>query len=505
MSELLTSAQMRTVEQAAMAAGQGSGLDLMERAGRGAVDAVFEAWPELAQGARRALVICGPGNNGGDGFVIARLLHGRGWHVSLRLFGDPSSLPADARRNHDRWAELGAVEPVDGDLPEVDIVFDSLFGTGLTRPVEGQLAVFQKSLDGRYDDATKRVAVDLPSGLCADSGKVLGCALRADLTVTFHAAKPGQYLAHGPAHCGRVIVKPIGVDATPDGPIARLTEPPHSSVIDKTENAHKYAHGHVLVLSGGPGKTGAARLTARGALRIGAGLVTLGVPPDAAQEVASQITAIMQTTIADAAALGEQLEDDRLNVLALGPGLGTGEAQGALVETALGAGRLTVLDADALTLIGRAPGLFERLHEGCVLTPHAGEFARVFPNIAERLNADPTEGPAYSKIDATRDAAERAGCTVLFKGPDTVIAAPGGRAFVNSAQYARSAPWLGSAGTGDVLAGFVAGLLARGLEPLDAAATAARLHVDCALRFGPGLISEDLPETLPAVLRHLTR
>ncbi|MGK7652384.1 NAD(P)H-hydrate dehydratase [Roseovarius sp. B08] len=271
--------------------------------------------------------------------------------------------------------------------------------------------------------------------------------------------------------------------------------------------AHKYSHGHALVLSGGAGRTGAARLAARGALRIGAGLVSLGVPPRAQQEVACQVTSIMLSRIEGGNGLAEVLKDDRLSALCLGPGLGVERAR-ELVPIALGQGgveaRPTVMDADALMAFVEEPeDLFGMLHEACVLTPHGGEFARLFPDIAERLNATPVTGPAYSKVDATRDAAARAGCVVLFKGADTVIAAPHGRCSINSAQYDRAAPWLATAGAGDVLAGFITGLLARGHGPMQAAEAAAWLHVECARAFGPGLIAEDLPEELPKVFRDL--
>lgn len=269
------------------------------------------------------------------------------------------------------------------------------------------------------------------------------------------------------------------------------------------QRAHKFAHGHALILSGGPGHTGAARLAARGALRIGAGLVTLGVPPSAQMEVAGHVTAVMLKRIADAEALEDALQDDRINALCLGPALGLGEAQAALVAAALAAIRPTVLDADALTLIAGDPALFAALHDRCVLTPHAGEFARLFPDVPEKLAAPATQGPAYSKVDATCTAAKRAGCTVLFKGPDTVIAAPDGCCTVNASVYDRAAPWLATAGSGDVLAGFITGLLARGFAPHDAASTGAWLHTECALSFGAGLIAEDIPEELPKVFKAL--
>ncbi len=271
-------------------------------------------------------------------------------------------------------------------------------------------------------------------------------------------------------------------------------------------DGHKFSHGHALILSGPSGKTGAARLAARGALRIGAGLVTLGVPKDAAMEVASQITSIMMSEVEDAEDLAEVLQDDRINALCIGPGLGLERVQ-ALSPVALNnPKRGVVLDADALTAFADDPAtLFDILHKNCVLTPHGGEFARLFPDIFENLNVQATKGPAYSKVDATRDAAKRAGCTVLFKGPDTVIASPSGVCAINAALRERSAPWLATAGSGDVLAGFITGLLARGFSPQAAAETGAWLHVECARAFGPGLIAEDLPEQLPKVLRELER
>ena len=279
---------------------------------------------------------------------------------------------------------------------------------------------------------------------------------------------------------------------------------PEAALLKKSPDAHKYDHGHAVILAGGPGKTGAARRAARGALRIGAGLVTIGCPRTAFAEVAEQTTAVMCRIIDGAPGLTEILEDDRLNALCLGPGLGLGPDTQALVLAALKAERPTVLDADALTRFERNPDvLFGALHENCVLTPHAGEFKRLFPHIAEKLDAPAATGPAYSKVDAAREAAARTGCKILFKGPDTVIADPSGRAAINSSAYERAAPWLATAGSGDVIAGFITGLLARGFSPMAATETATWLHTECALSFGPGLIAEDLPEELPKVIRAL--
>ena len=266
---------------------------------------------------------------------------------------------------------------------------------------------------------------------------------------------------------------------------------------------HKFSHGHAFVLSGGPGRTGAARLAARGALRIGAGLVTLGVPPAAQLEVAAHVTAIMMQRVADADALTVVLEDPRIAALCVGPALGLDDRAEALVSSALARRRPVVFDADALTILARRDDLRKALHEDCVLTPHGGEFKRLFPDIADRLAAPATIGPAYSKVDATREAAARCGAVVLYKGPDTVIAHPDGRCSIHAAVYERAAPWLATAGAGDVLAGFITGLLARGFGPMQAAETAAWMHVECARVFGPGLIAEDLPETVPQVLRAL--
>lgn len=514
MAELLTAAQMRSIEQAAISAGQVTGLELMERAGAGVVEAIVEHWPEFATGAHRAAVLCGPGNNGGDGFVIARLLQDRGWQVSVALYGEADALPCDARANYDRWIRIGACTPLsDRSLGTVqatpDLVVDALFGTGLTREIEGEAAFLLGNLDTlREEFGVKCVAVDMPSGVCSDSGKALGVAAQVDLTVSFHAEKLGHNLDRADSYSDKVVVKDIGL---PHAERVRQraahvwkVDAPEKRLLRKQAAAQKYDHGHALILSGGAGRTGAARLAARAALRAGAGLVTMGVPPSATAEVASQITAVMMTPVADAEALKELLWDTRLNTLCLGPGLGLTGAARDLVETALSLRRALVLDADGLSLFRDAPSdLFALLHDSCVITPHGGEFARLFPDLSRKLNATPTGGPAYSKVDATRAAARRAGCVVLFKGQTTVIAAPDGQCALHAAQYDRAAPWLATAGSGDVLAGLIAGLMARGLAPMTAAETAAWLQVEAALACGPGLIAEDLPEALPGVFRAL--
>ena len=559
------------------------------------------------------MVLCGPGNNGGDGFVVARLLRERGWAVEVFLYGDPEKLPPDARTNFERWGRLGDMKPLSLDrimeARPFDLWIDAVFGTGLTRPMDGVLhEVFDYMGKNLATFGNGHVAVDIPTGMCADSGRFLGPMTEPNLIVTFHRMKVGHHLAEylptDPRERHSLELIDIGLRGAASGAV-EIVGPPRAV---RKERGHKFDHGHALVLCGEPGKGGAGRMAARGALRIGAGLVTLGCPPAALQENASRVDAVMTRPVKGAEGLAEMLEDGRLNALALGPGLGTGKREAALVRVALGGapsadegdddegshcapgstrgldepgaagsdaggaegrgpgsgagagsaavggpgrssdvpgstrdpddrgadggekGRgpgsgagapgedggggsrgkdrprpATVLDGDALTILAREPDVFALLHDRCVLTPHGGEFKRLFPDIAERLEAPAQSGPAYSKVDATREAAARAGCVVLFKGPDTVIAHPDGSAAINSAHYERSAPWLATAGAGDVLAGFVAGLLARGLGPMQAAEAAAWLHVECALEFGPGLIAEDLPEQLPKVFRRLGR
>jgi hydroxyethylthiazole kinase-like uncharacterized protein yjeF len=420
------------------------------------------------------------------------------------------------------------------------LIVDALFGIGLTRPITALASLTRAVHEIRFGqhehDPCRIVAIDVPTGVCADSGRELtdpdhrnskaiytpsDLRVSADLTVTFAAPKLGHFLADGPESCGSVRTVDIGLQ--PHVGRTRLWSRVVPWRVAK-HTGHKYSHGHALLLSGGCGRGGAARLAARGALRIGAGLVTLAVPPAALQENAARLDAIMLRSIRKAEALADLLSDRRYDALAAGPGLGTTDREAALLHALLDAsrphdtvegqgaaegatrpakGRAVVLDADALTLLARDDTLRAKLHAACVLTPHDGEFARLFPAVAERLNAPATTGPAYSKVDAARDAARESGATVLLKGPDTVIADPSGRAAINAAVYDRAAPWLATAGSGDVLSGMICGLLARGFEPFDAACTAAWLHVEAARSFGPGLIAEDLPEELPKVFRAL--
>lgn len=506
MGQILSAAQMRAVERGAIASGAVTGLELMERAGRAVADLICARWPGGAGGAapaarggspevfaqrRRAVVLCGPGNNGGDGFVIARHLRLRGWDVELFLFGQVADLRGDARAMCARWEALGAVQPWEACLrarwTARPVVVDAVFGTGLTRAIPGAVRDVLLAVE---DCAV--VAVDVPSMLSADQGNDLGgwpkAAGFATLTVSFHRLKLGHVLAVGPRLCGKVVVADIGLSGDVPGAAEWVSAPVG---LDK-RGGHKFEHGAALVAVGGLGRSGAARLAARAALRVGAGLVTLAAPGAAMMECAARIEAVMLCHCDDAAALAALLEDGRISALCLGPGLGHRRARD-LVPVAVAAQRSVVLDADALGGFADAPArLFEALHDGCVLTPHGGEFARLFPDLA-----------SLSPPEAARAAAARAGCVVLLKGPVTAIAAPSGAVALHVAQYERAAPWLATAGSGDVLAGLICGLLARGRTPWEAACAGAWLHGAAALRFGPGLIAEDLPDQIPGVLRAL--
>ncbi len=543
MTELLTAAQMRAIEQAAIDSGEVTGLELMERAGAGVVEAIFEEWPELAKTDHRAVVLCGPGNNGGDGFVVARLLKEWGWEVEVFLYGDEGKLPADAKANCERWREMGEVASLelfqinDYETTSLDAagktwIIDAIFGTGLTRNIKGDLARVIKSIARTpLGQRPAVISIDIPSGICSDSGRVFRCSMPTELMITFHLPKIGHYIGGEHNQYANLVLKDIGLPSryphslnSSNLTISNTAEDYLSldkSLTPKFKRAeHKHSHGHAVILSGGIGKTGAARLTARGALRVGAGLVTVVCPPDAQLECASHLTSIMLDTCADADDFIWPLEDHRVRAICIGPGFGLGEEDEIMGAKArrfvvhmTRSNKPLVLDADVLRAFSSPfaqkkkrddpDTLFALLHENCILTPHAGEFKALFPDIVKKLNTYLEKGPAYSKVDATRAAAKRAGCVVLFKGADTVIAAPDGQCAINSAHYERAAPWLATAGSGDVLAGFITGLLARGFSPMQAAETAAWLHVECALKFGPGLIAEDLPEQLPKVFQDL--
>jgi NAD(P)H-hydrate epimerase len=471
---ILTTAQMAKADAFAVAQGTPS-LTLMENAGRAVATAIAARFKPCV-----VTVLCGPGNNGGDGFVVARLLYEEGFTVRLAHDADPKG---DAAAMSARWkgARL-ALTPAA--LDGARLVVDALFGAGLSRPLEGTAAQMVEAL---HDLPV--VAIDMPSGVSGDSGAPLGGVyVTAALTVTFFRKKPGHLLLPGRALCGEIVLADIGIpDAAADTQLFENT-PALWSYPHPKATGHKYDRGHAVAVSGGATATGAARLAARGALRVGAGLVTVASPPGALAVNAAHLTAIMLKPFEGAAGLADMLADKRLNAVVIGPGLGVGGETRALVDVALKSGAAVVMYADALTSYRDDPeALFNRLHDRCVLTPHAGEFERLFPGLLDE---------AADKVAAVRAAATRAGAVVLLKGGDTVIAAPGGKCAIN----ANAPPTLATAGAGDVLAGFIAGLLAQNLPAFEAAACATWLHGAAADAFGLGLIAEDLPEILPQVL-----
>ncbi len=497
MIELVTPSEMASFDAKAIASGI-PGIVLMEAAGRAVADAVVARIGPAA----RVAVVCGPGNNGGDGFVAARLLAAAGYEVDLALVGTRDRLSGDAASAAAAWTgEVRAIDEFDaGRLGRADVIVDALFGAGLARPLTGAVAALVEriGMSGR-----PVVSVDLPSGLDGATGRPLGeVMVRADVSVTFFRKKPGHVLMPGREACGEVIVADIGI------PQSVLDDFRPSMVLAGPElwlpnlraprlDGHKYSRGHAVVVSGGAGSSGAARLAARGALRVGAGLVTLASPPASTMVNACHLTAVMLRRMDGVEGLAEILSDPRFNAVGLGPALGVGEGTVALTDAALASSAAVVLDADALTSAaedrGRLFAAIEARSAPVVLTPHEGEFARVFPDLARRGEAGPL------KTERASEAARRSGAVVILKGADTVVAAPDGRIAVCDDAPAD----LATAGSGDVLTGFVCGLLARGMPGFEAAAAAVWLHGAAAREVGPGLIAEDLPEALPAVLARI--
>ncbi|MBI3704217.1 MAG: NAD(P)H-hydrate dehydratase [Rhizobiales bacterium] len=490
--ELLTTTEMAEADRLTTAGGT-PGIDLMENAGRAVADAVSA----VLQG-RRVVIVAGPGNNGGDGFVAARHLAERGYEVRVSFVGERKRLKGDAALAAERWSgPVEAASPVS--LTDTDIVVDALFGAGLDREVEGLPRAMIKAMNAA---GVPLIAVDLPSGVNGTSGAVMGLAVTATHTVTFFRRKVGHLLLPGRLHCGAVEVADIGIPASvlerirpatfANGPRlwGRLFPMP-------APGGHKYSRGHAVVVSGGVSTTGAARLAARGALRAGAGLVTIASPREALSVNAASSLAAMVRPVDGAAELAEFLADRRRNAVVLGPGGGVGQATRDQVQAALGSEAALVLDADALTSFAEMParlfaGIAKRSGHGVILTPHDGEFTRLF-------NAIYNDPKVHAKLEKARMAARASGAVVLFKGADTVVAAPDGRASIAD----NAPPTLATAGSGDVLAGMIAGLLAQGMPAFEAASAAVWLHGEAAVEFGPGLIAEDLPDALPAVYRRL--
>ncbi|AGB46549.1 yjeF-like protein, hydroxyethylthiazole kinase-related protein [Mesorhizobium australicum WSM2073] len=498
--ELLTSAEMGEADRLTIAAGPTDGVGLMRRAGRAVATEVLSRYPSAAH----VHVLCGPGNNGGDGYVVARILAGSGVATTVWTSGPP-------RPGSD--AAVAAAEcPIkprplsDFDPGPRSIVVDALYGAGLSKPLSGEAA---RAVNLAAKLHLRVVAVDLPSGISGDSGKVLGTSFSADLTVTFARKKPGHLLLPGRERCGEIVLADIGIVAEiiarlqprtfENGPALWLRDLPVPAI-----DAHKYKRGHVGVFSGGPNATGAARLSALAAARSGAGAVTVLSPGNAMQVNAAHLTSIMLRKADEAADIEAFVGERRPSAFVLGPGFGIGEKTRAFALALLASGKPAastgidglVFDADAITSFREAPDvLFEAARRpdapALVMTPHEGEFARLFADIAD--------DNVSSKLDKARAAAARANAVIVYKGADTVVAAPDGRAAINS----NGAAWLATAGSGDVLSGITTGLLAQGMPAFEAACAAVWIHAETGRRFGPGLIAEDLPLAMVPVLREL--
>ncbi len=488
---VLSGDEMRAAEAAAIAAGTASAA-LMETAGTKTAEIAMRAWTK-----RPVAVVCGPGNNGGDGFVAARVLAEAGWPVSLALIGERGALKGDAKLMADLYeGEIAAFSSDSASefLGGAGLIIDAIFGTGLDRDVEGPA---KNAIEAMNAHPAPVLAVDLPSGVHTDTGAVMGVAVEAVRTVTFHARKLGHLLFPGRALCGAVDVVDIGIsDAMTAATGAKAYENVPAlwgGLYPRPRwSGHKYHRGSVMALSGGPLNTGAIRLAAEGALRAGAGLVTVLSPSEAVPVHAAHLTAIMLRVCDTAEHVGAHLADaERIPMCAIaGPAMSVGAGTKEKVLAVLASKAGAVLDADALTsFVDDREALFGALRPDDVLTPHTGEFARLFPEAAQ----------AQGKLAMARAAAEKAGCVVVLKGADTIIAAPDGRVLIN----ANAPPDLATAGAGDVLAGFIAGLKAQGMDGFAAAAAGVWLHGACGQAAGPGLIAEDLPRAVPAVLRQL--
>ncbi|MEJ7934925.1 NAD(P)H-hydrate dehydratase [Sphingobium sp. AN558] len=451
---ILTAGQMRAAEQAVFASGL-SEYDLMERAGAAAADIIWRAG-----GRRDALILCGPGNNGGDGFVIARLLRARGLPVRVAATGE--SRTPSSQRARSLWH--GPVEPLTGAAPASQLV-DALFGTGLSRGLDNAISDPLCTLAGK---AGISFAIDLPSGVDSDSGAILSPVPRFDVCIALGALKPAHLLYPAAGQAARIVCADIGIRAR--GDCHRLAAP---AIAAPGPDAHKYNRGLVAVVAGV--MPGASLLAARAAAHAGCGMVRR-ITPDGE---ASRLDAIVNLCGAEAADIATALADQRLSAVIVGPGLGREDDARSRLHAAIGAGHRLVLDADALALI--AP---EAIPPGAILTPHEGEFVRLFGDLPG------------SKIDRARAAAARTDAIVIYKGADSVIASPDGRVAVASG----ASSWLSTAGTGDVLAGIAAGRLAVTGDPFRAASEAVWLHGEAARRAGAAFVADDLITHLPAAL-----
>ncbi len=481
---LLTCGEMRCAEEACCARGPLVFYDLMQNAGQAVARIIQERWAPC-----RVLAMCGPGNNGGDGYVAAEALRRAGWPVVAGAVATKTQ-PPDAAKAARAWK--GETKPLAAALlNEAELVIDALFGTGLQRPLEGDVAQIIEAVNARRLPV---VAADFPSGLDGDTGRILGVATAPKITVTWFRKKRGHALLPGASRCGEIVVVDVGMkteDLTTIRPSVAENHPDLwlSQFPFPQPEGHKYSRGHALV-AGGPVMTGASRLAARAAQRMGAGLVTLAAPEAALPIYAGALESVIVQRAETLNEWQRLLDDPKRNAVLAGPGLGVNARTIDFVRAALATRKPCVLDADALTSFADEPDeLFAHLHPSCVLTPHEGEFARLFKTV---------EGA--DKITRAQKAAEKAGCIVLLKGADTVIATPEGFSVVNG----NAPPFLATGGAGDVLAGMMLGLLSPGMPVFGAAAAAAWLHGRVADLLGPGLIAEDIVNGLPHALKDLS-
>ena len=479
---LLTAEETRNADAAAIG-GATSGETLMENAGRAVVDLITQEYKPC-----KTLVVCGSGNNGGDGFVTARLLKERGWDIALVSIGASEDIKKDAKIAKDKWGMAGGATLAFHKemLREAGLVIDAMFGTGLMRDIDGAA---RDAIIAINESKVAVVAIDVPSGINTDTGAIMGVAIKAANTVTFVRPKPGHVLLPGKALTGQLHVYDIGISGDKVKPRLFLNAPALWKHLMPFPNpdSNKYSRGHTVVFGGGMTSTGASRLAAMAALRVGSGLVSVASSQDALPVYAMTLTAVMTKLADNAAQLGVLLEDSRISAVLIGPGCGVTEQTREYTLQILKSRKACVIDADALSIFQfNTKPLFDAIGAPTVLTPHEGEFKRLFP----------TKGV---KTERAKEAAKQSGAVIVLKGNDTVIAAPDGRVSIN----ANAPVWLATAGSGDVLAGIIAGLMGQGMPAYEAACAGTWIQGEVANRFGPGLIAEDLHTTMPATLKSL--
>jgi NAD(P)H-hydrate epimerase len=507
---VLSRAQMRAFDKHAIEACGVPSLVLMENAGRGATDVLVRELLDGDAADARAIVVCGTGNNGGDGLVIARHLLLRGADPTVYLCGDPARVSPDARANLDAWRGVGGevVEIPPGAPPvalaeavaNADVVVDALFGTGLDRPLEGFAADIVRAINA---SAAPRFAVDLPSGLDADTGGALGVAVDARVTVTFAHHKLGLLTPGGARHAGRVHVADIGVPGSlvaHVGGSAQLLEPADVAhwIGARAPDAHKNSAGHVAVIAGSPGKIGAPQLAARGAMRGGAGLATIVTWPAAADAIEGHVLEVMTARIDPtdfAGSLDAALQHKQAVVV--GPGFSLTDSARTAVEYVLASWRgPIVIDADALSMFAGRPSVFMAAKQS-ILTPHPGELARLLGKTSQDVEAD--------RFRAARELVAVSGAVVVLKGAHTIVAAPDSRMAVTPV----ACPAMATAGSGDVLGGVIAAM-ACSLGPFEAACAGVMLHAMGGEAWSRahagadrGLLASEIADTLPQLIGEL--